>query len=472
MSALRLYVPTVLGTLALFLIGCQDPLVVEYYGLDNVESVNGFDLFEEAVGQNVDLQRKGFLESSFFEQQDVILYLDRYGRDDAFQRLVPLLNELNNRWDDEEVKSRASLLIILKDTDANAEVWRKIALDMPEETPAREIAEKITAYEIARTYRQREVYPPILGMEQTRPRSEDRFPSELPVKFQGDIPILSEDNWPPMNQWYSKIEMPEQDRSWNYYPHWRSAVPDLETAKGRFGNLPMQLPVRRSMQPSKQPGFGPANIPESELDEETITELSDYRLYRTGHRTIISVAGRPLLVRIQYGQIPVYILAGSEPFLNWHMARTENVSFLAFMLHAVSENPVREGKLKVTYVERGLVNAGRRATEERSLIFLLAEEPWGLILLQFILVLIVFIWARFPHERTPLQPQESGTRNFKEHFEALGSRMVRSRNRIQGLAPLSRWKKKQSIDTVFPELKQNIKVDEETILNRMRKLWE
>ena len=90
MSALRLNVPTVVGTLALFLIGCQDPLVVEYYGLDNVESVNGFDLFEEAVGQNVDLQRKGFLESSFFEQQDVILYLDRYGRDDAFQKGISI----------------------------------------------------------------------------------------------------------------------------------------------------------------------------------------------------------------------------------------------------------------------------------------------------------------------------------------------------------------------------------------------
>ncbi|MBI39116.1 MAG: hypothetical protein CMF59_05925 [Leptospiraceae bacterium] len=462
-----------LASVLLVAISCGEPVVIEVYGLDGVESINGFDLFEKTVGRQVNLQRKGFLEESFFEEQNVILYLDRYGRPAAFERLVPLLNELNNRWTDEESSDqRASLLILLKDTDASVEAWRRIALDMPEETEARKVAEQITAIEILRTYKDRDPHPPILGMAQTRSDREAKVPPELPFQFEGGLPILKDSEWPPLKKWFPSLRLAEQNTTWSYYPHWRSAVSDKEEGNEQFGQLPRTLPIRRFMQASDYSGYGPKGTPEDELDEELVDELEDYAIFNNGHRTIISVAGRPLLIRVQYGQVPVYIMAGSELFLNWHMSRSENVSFLTFLLHAVSERPSTGEPLKVTYIERGLVNAGQRATEERSLLFLFAEEPWGLILMQFILVLIIFIWSRFPHERTPLQPQESGTRNFKEHFEALGSRMVRSRDRMHGLAPLTRWKKKQGIDTVFPEINANTKLDEQTILRRIRKLWE
>ena len=86
------------GLLLLAAVHCAEPVVIEVYGLDGVESINGFDLFEKAVERKVDLQRKGFLEEGFFEQRDVILYLDRFGRPSAFEQLVPVLNALNNRW--------------------------------------------------------------------------------------------------------------------------------------------------------------------------------------------------------------------------------------------------------------------------------------------------------------------------------------------------------------------------------------
>ncbi|HBS06842.1 MAG TPA: hypothetical protein DEA96_17865 [Leptospiraceae bacterium] len=461
------------GLLLLAAVHCAEPVVIEVYGLDGVESINGFDLFEKAVERKVDLQRKGFLEEGFFEQRDVILYLDRFGRPSAFEQLVPVLNALNNRWDQEESQEqRASLLILLKDTDASIEAWRRIALDMPEGTEARKVAEQITAIEMLRSYKDKDPMPPILGMAQTKSEKEGKVSPELPFQLEGGLPIMKDSNWPPMKEWYGSIDLPEQNRAWSYYPHWRSRVPNRDEGAERFGELPETLPVRRTMQPSEYSGYGPLGTPEDELNEEVARELEDYHFFQQGHRTIISVAGRPLLVRVQYGQVPVYIMAGSEPFLNWQMAQSKNVSFLTFLLHAVSEKAPGSEPLKVTYVERGLVNAGQRATEERSLLFLFAEEPWGLILMQFILVLIVFIWSRFPHERTPLQPAESGTRNFKEHFEALGSKMVRSRKRIQGLAPLGRWKKKQSLDALFPEINQNTKLDEATILKRIRKLWE
>ena len=106
-------------TFSLALPYCGDPPVVEAYGMDGVESVNGFDLFEQAVSQDVDLQTKGFLEFGFFDERDVILYLDRSGRSSAFARLVPTLNELNNQRE-ESGEPTASLLILLRDSDASA----------------------------------------------------------------------------------------------------------------------------------------------------------------------------------------------------------------------------------------------------------------------------------------------------------------------------------------------------------------
>ena len=456
-------------TFSLALPYCGDPPVVEAYGMDGVESVNGFDLFEQAVSQDVDLQTKGFLEFGFFDERDVILYLDRSGRSSAFARLVPTLNELNNQRE-EFGEPTASLLILLRDSDASAEVWRKIAKDMPSDSKVEAFAEKITALELFSSYMQRLIYEPILGMRQARAPEEGNVPRALPVIAPGGFPMIDEANWKPLREWYPGLDLPEKWAAWNYFPHWRSRVSDRNAGESRFGALPDRLAIRRILKATD--GSENQTQAEQQSENEESDDYSDYQRFRQGHRTIISVAGRPLLVRIQYGAVPVYIMSGSENFLNWHMARPEHVSFLTFLLHAVSEKPADGKPLKVTYVQRGLVPAGQVANREKSLVFLLAEEPWGLILLQFILVLVVFIWSRFPHERTPLEPQESGSRNFKEHFEALASRMVRSRKRIYGLASLSRWKKKKSIEAVFPELEQNVRINEDTILKRVRNLWE
>lgn len=463
------------AVLLLFLMGsghCAEPLIIEMYGMDGIESINAFDLFQESLGQDTEVQRKGFLEASFFEDQDVVLFLDRYGDGRAYATLIPYLNRLNRTWESEEESgTTASLLILLRDSDASVEAWRKIALDMPEDSKARRVSEEVLAYRIFQMHFQRLPYDSFLGLKQSRAPEEEKIPRDLPVEMQGPFPVLSEKNWRPMSEWYVPSRFAEKDGPWDYNPHWRSRMPDLEEAESRLGPLPATLPVRRFLEPSDYIGFGPPPDATGEVDPVTSEELDDYARFRTAPRTIISVAGRPLLVRIQYGRIPIYFMAGSEPFLNWHMARSENRTFLSFLLHAVAERNSSE-PLKVTYIQRGLAPAEQVASQERSLVFLFFEEPWGIILGLFVLILFVFIWARFPHDRTPLQAQESGSRRFGEHFEALGSRMVRSRQRTKGLAPLIRYKKKESIDKVFPELEQNIKLKEETILSRVRKLWE
>lgn len=460
---------------------CTRPPIVEIYGLNGIGSINGFDLFLESLGRDVEIQRKGFLEASFFEDQDVVLYLDRYGDQESFSRLIPFLNRLNLNWENEESDAGedppeevASLLILLKDTTASLEAWRKIALDMPAGSKARRFAEELVAYQIYRIHYERPSYVSVLGLAQEAASQEGRLPNGLPLRMEGPFPVL-EENWRPMKEWYSGLNLAEKDAPWVYLPHWRSRIQDKEKASALFGDLPDTLPVRRSLSPAEYIGYGPhPRPPNEEIDPVTARELENHDRYRQGNRTIIAVQGKPVLVRIQYGRIPVYILAGSEPFLNWHMATEENRAFLSFLLHAVSEgsDPVDGEQIRVTSIERGLVPAEQMASQERSLIFLFLEEPWGIILSLFILVLIVFIWSRYPHERTPLEPEESGTRRFREHFEAMASRMIRSRNRLAGLGPLVRYKKKRNPETVFPELNENQKLKEEVALKRVRDLWE
>ena len=52
------------AVLLLFLMGsghCAEPLIIEMYGMDGIESINAFDLFQESLGQDTEVQRKGVL---------------------------------------------------------------------------------------------------------------------------------------------------------------------------------------------------------------------------------------------------------------------------------------------------------------------------------------------------------------------------------------------------------------------------
>ena len=462
------WAPLLIILASTFAVQCFKPIAVEAYGIDGIKSINGFDLFEAALEDVGQVSHKGYMEEEFFVDQQVILYLDRRGSSDALQPLSAYLDEISSIWEEEEYEGRpASILILLRDTDASVALWHQVALDMPDNSEERTAAEKQLAYRIFSDWLPGGAYLPFLGVQQSMAPEEGNLDPRFPIQRGPGFGIQVADPWPGLDQWYPPRNHPVKESIWYYNPHWRSEISSTQAAQNRFGKLPPGLQVRRYIEEFTPASASRLGFP---LSPEALESFAKDATAIRRITPIIEVAGRPLLLRIEYGEIPVYIMASSEMFVNYSMARPDSLAFLHFLLHAVNEKPDK-GDLRITYIERGLVPAEQQVQKERSLAFLLAEKPWGLILFEFMLVLFVFLWSRFPHDRTPLQPEESGSRHFREHFEALGARLLRSRDRTQAFLSLIRLRRKNP-DQVFPEWKQNARIKEDVVLNRIRKLWE
>ncbi|MCB1173301.1 MAG: hypothetical protein KDK39_07050 [Leptospiraceae bacterium] len=140
------------------------------------------------------------------------------------------------------------------------------------------------------------------------------------------------------------------------------------------------------------------------------------------------------------------IVYNTEPFLNFSLVRPEFHRLLQDLLHyAAGGAQVRP---VVAVLQSGLVPPDKADEEELSLLRILNIFPLNVILLQFAVVLILFLLYKWPHDRRPRPARGAGSRVFLEHFQALGYHLARSKEREQYLQRLLDYRELQGLESL------------------------
>ena len=154
-------------------------------------------------------------------------------------------------------------------------------------------------------------------------------------------------------------------------------------------------------------------------------------------RAVLVAEGGPALVRVARAPAARLVLVyNGAPLLNYSLVRAAEREF-ARRLVALSLASHRSGRPKIVLVTADLMPAAA-AARERNLLKILATFPISVILAHLLALLLLFLFARWPHEQTPLDVAPRGTRAFLEHIEALGSRLARTRGRAVAVRGIKR----------------------------------
>ena len=72
--------------------------------------------------------------------------------------------------------------------------------------------------------------------------------------------------------------------------------------------------------------------------------------------------------------------------------------------------------------------------------------PLNIIFIHAGLLLVLFLVSRWPHHRPPLKARPAGTREFLEHINALGLKLMRSKESHKALEPLLTIRRRSGLE--------------------------
>lgn len=158
--------------------------------------------------------------------------------------------------------------------------------------------------------------------------------------------------------------------------------------------------------------------------------------------------GDDLIREFQFESHRLILIYNSEPFLNYGMVRSANRLLLKELLNYSLKNAPQ--KATINWVTQPFPNKGKLPRDVENPYKVLTAYPVNIVLVQLLLVLILFLLSRWPHERRPLPERIPGTREFLEHIKALGIHLKRARKNDAVIHALLRYKRKQGLAVPDP----------------------
>ena len=183
--------------------------------------------------------------------------------------------------------------------------------------------------------------------------------------------------------------------------------------------------------------------------------------------------GEHLIREIRTPRANLIIVYNSELFLNYHLARPHNrrlaENLIRYGLRRSFESSPGKKKSRpyIAVIERSLKLRSIKEYESEESFRTFRVFPINIIILHCIVLLLLYLWSRWPHEKSPLKTNPPGNREFIEHIAALGAKISRSGNPNKTLPLLYRFmRRKKGPEDSEPDSGGKTSLDE------IAKLWD
>jgi len=170
-----------------------------------------------------------------------------------------------------------------------------------------------------------------------------------------------------------------------------------------FKNLPITFPYR----------YQHKGEPTLSLNEEF------------SYRTLLSSKSAHLIREITLKRGRIILVYSAEPFLNYAMALPAQSRFAKEVLDYALRDVSHEGK--IAYIDRAPVPPGDRAQKEQSPFRIFTVFPLNVIFFQLFVFMLFFLLSRASSGQPLAREAPYGSRDFTEHFRALGNLIRKSR---------------------------------------------
>lgn len=137
----------------------------------------------------------------------------------------------------------------------------------------------------------------------------------------------------------------------------------------------------------------------------------------------------------------------AEWALNYSLVRKPYRELAEDLVDYAARNHSSAAPIKIYWITRSLQPLPEIQQEESSILRPFTVFPLNVVLLQMLLLLILFLLSRWPHERRPSRESTRGKREFLEHIRFLGMKLRRSKNPFDALEPLGAYVKRNRYDS-------------------------
>ncbi len=153
--------------------------------------------------------------------------------------------------------------------------------------------------------------------------------------------------------------------------------------------------------------------------------------------------GHDLIRELELPFARLIVVYNTESFLNHSQVHPGNRRLARALLRYGLADAIAAGnEAPVAAVVRKIAKTETAAREEFDMLRFLKVFPLNVIVIHSFVLLLLFLYSRWPHTGPPLENQGSGNREFLEHIRALGARLSRTTPRMKALEPLLRYKQK------------------------------
>lgn len=135
-------------------------------------------------------------------------------------------------------------------------------------------------------------------------------------------------------------------------------------------------------------------------------------------RTLVDGDGQDLIREFYLNRGRVILVYNAANFLNWPMARSENAAFARDLLRYALEDSENG---KIAFVDKLPVPPATQTDEEQNPFRLFTVFPLSVIFFQLLVFLLIFLLARSRAGQPLRSEPPHGSRDFTEHFKALGN---------------------------------------------------
>lgn len=464
-----------------FFLGCQEPLVREEYGVFNLKSINGVDAMLGLLeGEGRKVVRSPYLTDKIMETADVIVYFSR-GREDTedLARLEAWLHGVPYRPPPEVLEAQEAARFprpaLPGDPDQPTPIQSEDA-DETEELHGDEADETEPMETETDDYDDEE--------------SSEAEKDETLAEEEAEAETAEEDE-------ESEAEESEQSKQLEELqpPRRENPVTLLYFARDTDASVPFWDSLRRQMEGHPREEKFSQEMLEARLNERKA--FPEHREMFLGNRKLLDETGRPLQglwvhpllrsgtlpdfpvrfvpepPRSHYEQVDlpfrtlvetrqgydlirefllvrggrVILSYNSEWALNYSLVRGPYRKLARSLIQYTVSRHTAADPLKIFWITRSLQPVTEVQNEETSILRPFTVFPLNVVLFQMLFLLILFLVARWPHERRPREEATRGKREFLEHIRFLGMKLRRSKNPFDSLEPLGAYVKRNRFDS-------------------------
>ncbi|MCB1325901.1 MAG: hypothetical protein KDK35_11760 [Leptospiraceae bacterium] len=156
--------------------------------------------------------------------------------------------------------------------------------------------------------------------------------------------------------------------------------------------------------------------------------------------------GEDLVREIRTPRARLIVVYNSEPFLNYNLVRPSGRNMARDLVHYAARSPTHAGSRPTIAFITGLPLPSATAAEDENPYAMFLVYPLNIIFIHAGLLLVLFLVSRWPHHRPPLKARPAGTREFLEHINALGLKLMRSRESHKALEPLLTIRRRSGLE--------------------------